>query len=56
MSRARIETSAGNLRYPRGDVNEFPDSEIKKEEAKDAHEHARVRLCYYPQCAISNMT
>ena len=54
MNHARIETSAENLRQPQRDANDFEDSEAKKEGAKDAHEHARV--CYYPQCAISDMT
>ena len=35
-------------------VDEFQDSEGKKEEAKDVYEHARV--CCYPHCAISNLT
>ena len=54
MSHARIETSAENLRQPQRNVDEFQDSETKKEEAEDVYEHARV--CYYPHCAISNLT
>ena len=54
MSHARIQTSAENLRQPQRNVDEFQDSEAKKEEVKDVCEYARV--CYYPHCAISNLT